>query len=339
MIMSLWRGLVAVCFLFVFFIFSVWAKDNLNGAGSTFVYPILSKWAYEYQKATNVKVNYQSIGSGGGIRQITERTVDFGASDMALTPEKLSQANLLQFPVVIGGVVLSYNLPELKGKNLVLSGDIICKIYLGKIKNWNDPAIVALNPGLNLPAKPITPVFRSDGSGTTAVFTHYLSQVCQDWAKEIGYGTTVNFRVGLSGKGNEGVANYVKRTLYSIGYIEYTYAIQNRLPAALLKNSAGNVVKADDSTFQEAAATAQFDPGKHFYAWLTNAPGKNAYPITGAVFVLLAKAKPEVNKAVVKFFDWVFNNGDNMARKLGYVPLPKAVKNKVRAYWKQNGIY
>jgi phosphate transport system substrate-binding protein len=318
---------------------SLRAGEVINGAGATFPYPIYAKWAYEYEKATGNKVNYQSIGSGGGIRQITERTVDFGASDMPLKPEELENKKLLQFPTVIGGVVLAYNIPELRGQHIVLDGQTICHIYLGKIKTWDDPAIKALNPKANLPSKPITPVFRSDGSGTTAIFTHYLTQVCSEWAKEVGYGTSVNFRVGLSGKGNEGVANYVKRTPYAIGYVEYAYALQNKLDFAHIKNRAGNVVKPDDTTFKEAAATADLDPKKHFYTWLTDAPGKNAYPITGATFILLAKDRPEGSKKAVKFFDWAFQHGDQMALDLEYVPLPQSVKDKIRAYWKAHGIY
>jgi phosphate transport system substrate-binding protein len=318
---------------------SLRAGEVINGAGATFPYPIYAKWAYEYEKATGNKVNYQSIGSGGGIRQITERTVDFGASDMPLKPEELESKKLLQFPTVIGGVVLSYNIPELKGQHLVLDGKTICYIYLGKIKTWDAPEIKALNPKANLPSKQITPVFRSDGSGTTAIFTHYLTQVCSEWAKEVGYGTSVNFKVGISGKGNEGVANYVKRTPYAIGYVEYAYALQNKLDFAYIKNRAGNVVKPDDTTFKEAAATADLDPKKHFYAWLTDAPGKNAYPIAGATFILLAKDRPEGSKKAVKFFDWAFEHGDQMALQLEYVPLPKSVKDKIRAYWKSHGIY
>jgi len=315
------------------------AKEMINGAGATFPYPIFAKWAYEYEKATGIKVNYQSIGSGGGIRQITERTVDFGASDMPLTPEELEKRNLIQFPVVIGGVVLSYNIPELRGQHLVLDGKTICNIYLGKIKTWDDPAIKALNPHVKLPSKPITPVFRADASGTTAIFTHYLTQVCSEWAKEVGYGTAVNFRVGISGKGNEGVANYVKRTPYAIGYVEYTYAIQNKLDVAHVKNRAGNVVRPDDITFREAAATADLDPKRHFYTWITDAPGKNAYPIAGMTFIMLAKERPELNKRVVKFWDWVFTNGDQMALEIEYVPIPKSVKDQIRAYWRAHGIY
>jgi phosphate transport system substrate-binding protein len=329
---------LALLFLLTFFLPSK-ASETLNGAGSTFVYPILSKWAYDFQKVSGVKINYQSIGSGGGIRQITERTIHFGASDMPLTPQELKSKKLLQFPIVIGGVVLAYNLPELRGKSLILDGETICGVYLGKLKSWDDPKIRALNPGIALPSRPITPVFRSDGSGTTALFTHYLSEVCKDWAKEVGFGTSVKFKTGLSGKGNEGVANYVKRTPYSIGYVEYAYAVQNKLSIALLKNRAGNVVAPDVNTFKEAASSANLDPKNHFYAWITNAPGKNAYPITGLVFILLAEEKKDINKKVVKFFDWVLTNGDNQALSLQYVPLPKDLKDKVRSYWKANGLY
>jgi len=315
------------------------AGKTINGAGATFPYPVYAKWANEYYKETGIKVNYQSIGSGGGIRQITERTVHFGASDKPLSPEELEKRGLLQFPAIIGGVVLAYNVPELRGKSLVLDGETICGIYLGTIKRWDDPKIKALNPGIVLPSRQIVPVFRSDGSGTTAIFTHYLSGVCPIWAKEIGYGTQVNFRTGLSGKGNEGVANYVRRTPYSIGYVEYTYAVQNRLTIAHIKNRAGKIVKASVETFKEAAETADLDPNKHFYTWITNSPGDKAYPISGISFILLAKEKAEDNREVVKFFDWAFKKGDDMAIKLDYVPLPKSVKDKIRAYWKKYGIY
>ncbi|MDI1470920.1 MAG: phosphate ABC transporter substrate-binding protein PstS [Thermodesulfovibrio sp.] len=310
------------------------SAEMINGAGATFPYPLYSSWASGYYKATGIKINYQSIGSGGGIRQITERTVHFGASDMALKPEELEKSQLLQFPAVIGGVVPVVNIPEIPFNALVLDGNTMCEIFLGEIKQWNDPKIKALNPDIHMPAKPITVVYRSDGSGTTAIFTHYLSGTCKKWADNVGYGTAVKWRTGLGGKGNEGVANYVKRTSYSIGYVEFAYAKQNKLSTVKLKNSAGQIVAPDFESFAEAAATAELDPKKHFYAWMTNAPGKKAWPITGATYILLAKEKTDVNKSVIKFFDWAFTNGDETAKKLDYVPLPKSVKDKVRNYWK-----
>jgi len=246
----------------------------------------------------------------------------------------LHLAELLQFPAVIGGVVPIVNIPGVSSNALVLDGTTMCEIFLGEIKQWNDPKIKALNPKLNLPAKPITVVHRSDGSGTTAIFTHYLSSACKKWANNVGYGTSVSWKTGLGGKGNEGVANYVKRTPYSIGYVEFAYAKQNKLSVVRLKNSAGQIVAPDFESFAEAAASAHLDAKNHFYAWMTNAPGKKAWPITGATYILLAREKNDVNKSVIKFFDWAFQNGDNTAKKLDYVPLPKNLKDKIRTYWK-----
>lgn len=322
--------------LFILLGFNVsYSSEMINGAGATFPYPLYSSWASEYNKATGIKVNYQSIGSGGGIRQITERTVHFGASDMSLTPEEIEKSKLLQFPAVIGGVVPVINLPGIASGSVVLDSTTICDIFLGEINRWDDPKLKAVNPNLNLPSKPITVIYRSDGSGTTAIFTHYLSGACKKWADKIGYGTSVKWRTGLGGKGNEGVANYVKRTPYSIGYVEFAYAKQNKLNVAKLKNKAGQIVTADFESFADAAATAQLDAKNHFYAWMTDAPGKKAWPITGATCILLAREKNEVNKSVIKFFDWAFKNGDKTAEKLDYVPLPQNLKDKVRAYWKQ----
>ena len=325
----------------LFGISEVNAKEEkiLNGAGATFPYPLYSRWANDYFKQTGARINYQPIGSGGGIRQITERTVDFGASDLPLKPEELEQKKLLQFPTVIGGVVLIYNIPELKEKRLVLDGEILCKIYLGEIKTWNDPKVKALNPKINLPDAAITPVYRSDGSGTNAIFTHYLSDVCPEWAKQVGYGTSVNYRVGIGAKGNEGVTNYVKRTPYTIGYVEYAYALQNKLPVADLKNRDGKVVSPSIDAFKEAAKTSDLKAEQHFYTWMTNARGNKSWPIVGATYILLAKEKVDSNKKVVKFFDWAYKHGDNAAIELHYVPLPKEVKERIREYWKKQGIY
>ncbi len=315
------------------------ADETLNGAGATFPYPLYSAWAYDYHKATGVKLNYQSIGSGGGIRQIINRTVDFGASDNVLTPRELDKDNLLQFPAVMGGVVLVVNIPGVKEGELRLDSEAVCKIFLGEIKNWNDKKIKDMNPKLNLPNKEITVVHRSDGSGTTAIFTHYLSSACPAWKDRVGFGTSVKWPVGIGGKGNEGVANYVKRTANSIGYVEFAYAKQNKLAYTMLKNPAGNFVAPSFDTFEDAADTADFDAKNHFATWLTNAPGKNSWPIAGATFILLAKEKKDSNMKTVKFFDWAFNNGDAKAKELIYIPLPGSLKDKIRAYWKANGIY
>jgi len=329
-------SVLSVVLLLLFSFTIAHSAEMLNGAGASFPYPLYSSWAASYFKATGIQINYQSIGSGGGIRQITERTVHFGASDMALKPEEIEKSRLLQFPAVIGGVVPVVNIPGIPSNALVLDGTTMCEIFLGEIKQWNDPKIKALNPNLKLPEKPITVVHRSDGSGTNAIFTHYLSGACKEWADTVGYGTSVNWKTGLGGKGNEGVANYVKRTPYSIGYVEFAYANENKLSTVKLKNPAGQVVAPDFSSFAEAASSSQLDPKNHFYAWMTNAPGKKAWPITGATYILLAREKTDANKSVIKFFDWAFKNGDETAKKLVYVPLPKSVKEKIRAYWKNH---
>ena len=317
---------------------AAFAEDMLNGAGATFPYPVYSAWAHEYNKITGLRLNYQSIGSGGGIKQITERTVDFGASDKPLTPEELAKANLLQFPAVIGGVVPVVNIQGIKAGELRLDPETVCKIYMGEITKWNDPKIKGLNPKVNLPNSEITVVHRSDGSGTTAIFTDYLSDVCPAWKEKVGAGTSVSWPAGIGGKGNEGVANYVQQTANSIGYVEFAYAKQNNLTFTLLKNHAGTFVAPSFETFEDAAATASFDPKKDFYLWLNDAPGKKAWPIAGATFILLAKEKKDSNMKVVKFYDWAFKNGDVKAKELIYVPLPKSLKSKIEGYWKSNGI-
>ncbi len=315
------------------------AAETLNGAGASFPYPVYSAWGYNYNKVTGVKLNYQSIGSGGGVRQIVNRTVEFGASDAPLKPEKLKKEKLIQFPAVIGGVVPVVNVAGIKAGKLKLDSEALCKIFLGDITYWNDSKIKELNPTLSLKNKKITVVHRSDGSGTTAIFTTYLSEACPEWKEKVGAGKAVKWPVGIGGKGNEGVANYVKRVKNSIGYVEFAYAKQNKLAYTLLKNPAGNFVKPSFASFQDAAASGDFEPSKDFYLWLTNAPGKNAWPVSGATFILLAKEKKESNPKVVKFFDWAFRNGDDTARSLVYVPLPKQLKDKIRKYWKAQGIY
>jgi phosphate transport system substrate-binding protein len=318
---------------------SVQAADTLNGAGASFPYPVYSAWAYNYHEATGVQLNYQSIGSGGGIRQITNRTVEFGASDAPQTPESLQKNNLLQFPAVMGGVVLVVNIHGVKAGRMHLDSDAVCKIYLGEIMFWDDAKIKSMNPELTLPHKKITVVHRSDGSGTTAIFTTYLSEACSAWKDKVGAGTSVKWPVGIGGKGNEGVSNYVQRSGNSIGYVEFAYAKQNKLAYTMLKNPAGHFVAPNFESFEDAAATGDFDPEKDFYLWLVNAKGKNAWPIAGATFILLAKDKKEADMKTVKFYDWAFKNGDAKAKELVYIPLPTSLKDKIRAYWKANGIY
>jgi phosphate transport system substrate-binding protein len=315
-----------------------YAAETLNGAGASFPFPLYSAWAFDYNKVTGMQLNYQSIGSGGGIKQITARTVEFGASDAPLKSDQLQKDSLLQFPAVIGGVVPVATLENVKPGELKLDPGTLCRIYLGEIKTWNDDHIKKLNPGLKLPATEITVVYRSDGSGTTAIFTNYLSEICPAWKEKVGAGTAVKFPVGIGGKGNEGVASYVKRTNGGFGYVEFAYAKQNKLDYVQMKNKAGHFVQPSFESFEDAAATADFDAKKDFYLWLVNAPGKDSWPIAGATFILLAKEKTELNKKVTAFYDWAFKNGDNKAKELVYVPLPKSLKDKIRAYWKANGI-
>jgi phosphate transport system substrate-binding protein len=321
----------------VFSFTAAYAAETLNGAGATFPYPVYSAWAFDYNKVTGVQLNYQSIGSGGGVKQVSARTVDFGASDEPLKPEVLEKEKLLQFPAVIGGVVPVANLENVKPGQLKLDPASLCRIFLGDIKYWDDAQLVKMNQSLKLPHSEITVVYRSDGSGTTAIFTEYLNGVCPAWKDKVGAGKAVKFPVGIGGKGNEGVANYVKRTANSIGYVEFVYAKQNKLDHTQLKNAAGNFIEPSFESFEDAAESGAFDPKKDFYLWLTNAPGKGSWPIAGATFILLAKEKTDSNKNVVKFFDWAFKNGDNKAKELVYVPLPKSLKDKIRAYWKANG--
>lgn len=317
---------------------TAYSAETLNGAGATFPYPVYSAWAYEYKKITGVRLNYQSIGSGGGQRQISNRTVDFGASDAPLRPAKLDKERLLQFPAVIGGVVPVVNIPGIKPGQLRLDPDALCGIFLGEITAWDDKNIKALNTGVKLPNKKITVVRRSDGSGTTAIFTDYLSSSCGRWKEKVGSGKAVKWPAGIGGKGNEGVANYVRRVRHSIGYVEFAYAKQGRMSHIKLKNPAGTFVEPGIQSFQAAAASGRFDPEKHFDLWLTNAPGKNAWPISGATFILLAREKIRSNTDTVKFFDWAFRHGDATAERLMYVPLPKSLKATVRAYWKEHGL-
>lgn len=310
---------------------------EITGAGATFPAPIYGKWAEAYQKATGNRMNYQSIGSSGGLRQIRAKTVDFGASDAPLKPEELTKDNLMQFPTVIGGVVPVVNIPGVKPGQLKLTGQVLGDIYLGKIKKWNEKAITDLNPGVTLPSQDIGVVRRADGSGTTFIFTNYLAKVNAEWKQKIGEGTAVQWPVGLGGKGNEGVAAFVQRLPGSIGYVEYAYAKQNKLAHASMQNAAGNYVNPDDETFRAAAAGADWTKAA-FYEILTNQPGKESWPITGATFILVPKSpeKPQQVAEVLKFFNWAFANGDKLALELDYVPLPDAVVKQIQSAWAAN---
>ncbi|MCE1244214.1 phosphate ABC transporter substrate-binding protein PstS [Oryzomicrobium sp.] len=311
---------------------------EITGAGASFPAPIYAKWADAYQKATGNKVNYQSIGSGGGIKQITAKTVDFGASDMPLKPADLDKDGLVQFPTVIGGVVPVVNVPGIKPGQLKLTGAVLADIYLGKITKWDDKAIAALNPGLALPSQDIGVVRRADGSGTTFIFTNYLSKVSTEWKQKVGEGTAVQWPLGLGGKGNEGVSAFVQRLPGSLGYVEYAYAKQNKLTYAQLQNKDGVFVAPDDATFKAAAASADWSKNA-FYEILTDEPGKNSWPITGATFILMHKqqAKPAQAAEVLKFFAWSYQNGDKMAEDMEYVPLPDATVKLIHQSWNHIG--
>ena len=316
------------------FALSAFAQSNeVTGAGASFPAPLYSKWAADYNKATGVKINYQSVGSGAGIRQIQAKTVDFGASDAPLKDDELAKGGLMQFPTVIGGVIPVVNIKGITPGQLKLSGPVLGDIYLGKISKWNDPAIKALNPSLALPADAIAVVRRADGSGTSFIFTNYLSKVNPEWKAKVGEGTAVNWPTGAGGKGNEGVAAFVGRLPNSIGYVEYAYVKQNKMTFAQLQNKDGAFVSPDDTAFKSAAAGA--DWSKSFYQILTDQPGKASWPITGATFILMQKAqdKPAQAAATLKFFEWAYKNGDKTADGLDYVPMPAAVKTAIEKAW------
>lgn len=307
--------------------------QDVTGAGASFPAPIYAKWADAYNKATGARINYQSVGSGAGIRQIKAKTVDFGASDAPLSDEELAKDGLIQFPTVIGGVVPVVNIRGVQPGQLRLTGALLGDIYLGKITKWNDPALTALNPGVSLPDAAIAVVRRADGSGTTFIFTNYLSKTNADWKAKVGEGTAVNWPTGAGGKGNEGVSAFVTRLPNSIGYVEYAYAKQNRMSYALMRNKDGQFVAPDESAFKAAAAGADWN--RSFYQILTEQPGKDSWPITGATFILMHKAQDKPASAVnsLKFFDWAYANGDKMSSDLDYVPLPPSVKDLVRKQW------
>ncbi|KXU85722.1 phosphate ABC transporter substrate-binding protein [Caballeronia megalochromosomata] len=315
------------------FAISAQAAD-ITGAGSTFAAPIYTKWADAYQKTGGGKVNYQGIGSSGGIKQIIAKTVDFAGSDAPLKDEELAKDGLFQFPTVVGGVVPVINVPGVKAGEVTLSGQVLGDIYLGKIKKWNDPAIAALNPKVKLPDTDIAVVRRADGSGTSFIWTNYLSKVNTEWKSKVGEGSTVNWPTGTGGKGNDGVAAFVQRLPGAIGYVEWAYAKQNKMTYVGMKNSAGTVVEPKTETFKAAAAGA--DWSKSFYQILTNEPGQNAWPIVGATFVLLhaTQEKPAQGTETLKFFDWAFKNGGQAANDLDYISLPDSVVAEIKTQWK-----
>jgi phosphate transport system substrate-binding protein len=309
---------------------------DITGAGATFPYPIYAKWAEAYKAQTGIGMNYQSIGSGGGIAQIKAKTVDFGASDMPLKAEDLQGAGLTQFPAIVGGVVPVMNLEGIAPGAIKLTGPVLADIYLGKIKKWNDKAISDLNPSQKLPDEPIAVVRRSDGSGTTFIWTDYLSKVSPEWKTKVGSSTAVAWPEGVGGKGNEGVAAYVQRIKGSIGYVEYAYAKRNKMTHASVQNKEGQFVQPDDASFQAAAANADWKNAPGFYQILTDQSGKTAWPITGASFILMhvKQDKPQTAAEVLKFFDWSFHNGQKLAESLDYVPLPESVTKVIADAWK-----
>lgn len=328
------KSRAAVAILAASSVFAANAAD-ITGAGASFIYPVMSKWSADYSTATGNKVNYQSIGSGGGIAQIKAKTVDFGSSDAPLKPEDLAAAGLAQFPSVIGGVVPVVNVAGIAPGALKLDGAVLANIFLGKIKTWNDPAIAALNPGVTLPNAKVTVVHRSDGSGTTFNFVNYLSKVSPEWKSSVGEGTSVQWPDGVGGKGNEGVASYVKQIKGSIGYVELAYALQNGMPYTAMQNAAGNWVEPSAETFAAAAASADWASAKDFNLVITNAPGEQAWPITATNFMLMQKQPKDAkrNQDTLAFFKWAFENGQAQANELHYVPLPAELVKQIEAYW------
>ena len=311
------------------------AETQITGAGSTFAAPIYGKWGEAGSATTGIKLNYQAVGSGAGINQINNRTVDFGASDAPMAPAQLEESKMLQFPAVMGSLVAIVNIQGVEDNQMKLTGDILADIYLGKITKWNDPGIVALNPGLTLPNLAIAPAYRADGSGTTYVWVSYLSAVSPEWKSKVGVGTSVKWPAGTGARGNEGVAGTVRNTRGAIGYVENAYAIQNKLVSTQLRNRAGNFVAPSTETFLAAAANADWSVA-NFAANLIDQPGAKSWPIVSPTFILLPKDPKDASRAanVMKFFDWAFTNGSKLAEDLEYIPLPKAVQDAVRASWK-----
>ena len=308
---------------------------DLSGAGATFPYPVYAKWADAYKKETGVGLNYQSIGSGGGIKQIKAKTVTFGASDAPLPGKELDESGLAQFPMVMGGIVPVVNIDGVSAGDLVIDGPTLASIFLGTIKTWDDPAIKKLNPNVKLPSNAIVVVHRSDGSGTTFIFTNYLSKVSPDWKSNVGAATSVEWPVGIGAKGNEGVSNNVAQTKGAIGYVEYAYALQNKMTTAKMINKDGKAVEANSASFQAAAANADWANSDHYYIILTNQPGANSWPIAGATFILMYQQPqdPANSAAALKFFDWAYTKGDKAAEELDYVPLPDSVTAQIERTW------
>ncbi len=311
------------------------AAQQITGAGSTFVYPVLSSWSEAYSHVKPVQVNYQSIGSGGGIAQIKAATVDFGATDAPLPSDQLKAAGLAQFPSVIGGIVPVVNIDGVDAGQLHLTGAVLADLFLGKIKIWNDPAIAQLNPGLKLPNQAVNIVHRSDGSGTTFNWVNYLAKSSPEWKSKVGEGTSVSWPVGVGGKGNEGVAEYVNRIKGSLGYVEYAYVLQNKMKYALVQNHAGKFVTPDTASFQAAAASADWANASDFYLVMTDAPGDTAYPIAATTFILMYKQPKDAarSRTTLDFFKWSFENGQPMAEKLDYVALPATLVAQIEKYW------
>jgi len=332
------QSLAPVLLLLGMSVSSAASAVDITGAGATFPYPVYAKWAEAYKAKTGSGMNYQSIGSGGGIKQIKAKTVDFGASDAPLKMEELQKEGLVQFPAVMGGVVPVVNIEGIRPGEMKLTAKVLADIYLGKVKKWNEPAIAELNKGLKLPNANITVVNRSDGSGTTFIFTNYLSKVSPEWKEKVGNAASVSWPAptGAGGKGNEGVASFVQRLKGSIGYVEYAYAKQNKLTFTLLQNREGQFVSPDEKSFQAAAAGADWKNAPGFYEILTDEPGKASWPITGATFILMHKSQANAEKAkeVLKFFDWAYRDGDKLALGLDYIPMPDEVVKLVQTEWK-----
>lgn len=332
----MFKRIASVAFVAAISFTSSFGADKISGAGASFPAPLYYDWAYHYQKDTKNRVNYQSIGSGGGIKQITKRVVDFGASDKPVKTKELTKKKLLQFPAVIGSIVIAFHVDGIADETLKLKNSVVADIFAGKITMWNDPAIAADNKGLKLPNQKIIVVHRSDGSGTTYNFTYYLSGSSENWKNNYGIGKAIDWACGIGGKGNEGVSNLIKQTPYSIGYVESAYKEKNHFSAAVLTTASGKWVKATDENFKASAQYATWTKKDNFYAMLALQPGDNSYPIVAATFILLPKETVAMNKKVTAFFNYAFQTGDASAEKLGYITLPDATKKMIREYWATN---